>query len=150
VLKATLNGRPSIMMVRTCPFEPKLLKNNLSTMSRQQLGNELKQNSQSFFALQILANKAEDLAFHYRFDFSQHNPDDQRCWKWHGRDPYLNSETNSVQLDAAFCSYTLNVLLGSPSEVQSCQEKVCLLWEGTPHWSRSVFVSGSERNRWWE
>jgi len=67
------------MMVHTCPFEPKLLKNNLGTMSKQQLGNELKQNSQSFFALQILANKAEDLTFHYRFDFSQHNPDDQRC-----------------------------------------------------------------------
>lgn len=78
-----LNGRTNIMMVHTCPFEPELLKSNLSPMSKQQLGNELKQYGQSFvkfpalFALQALANKADDLVFHYRFHFSQHNPDQQ-------------------------------------------------------------------------
>lgn len=105
-----LTVRTSVMMVHTCPFEPGWLKSNLSTMSKQRLGSELKQNSQSFvkppalFALQALANKAEDLVFHCRFHCSPHKPDQQRCWKRHGGDSHLRWK--GVQLDAACCSYT--------------------------------------------
>lgn len=125
-----LTVRTSVMMVHTCPFEPGWLKSNLSTMSKQRLGSELKQNSQSFvkppalFALQALANKAEDLVFHCRFHCSPHKPDQQCCWKRHGGDSHLRWK--GVQLDAACCSYTQKILIGCPSEDQPHQENPVL------------------------
>lgn len=123
-----LQGRTNIMMVHTCPFELELLKSNLSPMSKQQLGNELKQNSQSFvklqalFAFQALANQADNLVFYYRFHFSQHNPDQQRSWKWHGGDPHLRWTVFSLMLPSALTHriFSLGLRLWTNHVKRSC------------------------------
>lgn len=150
VPKTTLNARTNIMMVHTCPFEPELWKSNLSPMSKQELWNELKQNSQSFvkfpalFAFQALANKTEDLVFHYRFHFSQNNPDQQCSWKRHGGDPHLRWTVFSLMLPSALTHriLSLGVHLRTTHVKRSCAcfEKELAIEAG------QFFVSGSEKN----